>query len=84
MSANQVHFYTKPECKLCDEAKAMLETYQLMYEFEVIEHNIEENNQLHEQYFLKIPVVNIGEVELDATELNMATLDDVLSEKFKA
>ncbi len=77
---NQVHFYTKPSCKLCDDAKAMLDTYQLMYDFEIIEHNIEEDEQLLEKYFLTIPVIKINHKELDAAELNMATLDDFLSE----
>lgn len=75
----QVFFYTKPNCKLCEEAKNLLQTYQLMYDFDIVEHNIDEDDALLEKYFLTIPVVKINEEELDATNLDAGTLDDFLA-----
>ncbi|MGM0898720.1 MAG: glutaredoxin family protein [Bacillota bacterium] len=49
--------YTRPNCGLCDEAKAALLLLQEDYPFEFKEVNIEENEQLHEQYMLMIPVL---------------------------
>ncbi|MGP4073210.1 glutaredoxin family protein [Piscibacillus sp. B03] len=72
-------FYTKPGCKLCEEAKEQLQTYQLMYDFKILEHNIEEDDTLLETYFLTIPVVKIGEEELNASSLNAGTLDDFIT-----
>ncbi|MFD2639829.1 glutaredoxin family protein [Piscibacillus salipiscarius] len=76
----QVNFYTKPNCKLCDEIKEMLETYKLMYEFEIVEQNIEQDDQLLNKYFLTIPVVKVNNQELDVSELNAGSLDDLLKE----
>ncbi|GEL76584.1 glutaredoxin family protein [Tenuibacillus multivorans] len=73
-------FYTKPNCKLCDDAKALLETYQLMYSFDIEEHNIEEDDELLEKYFLTIPVIKYHDQEINAEELNPETLDTFLKE----
>ncbi|TFB24320.1 glutaredoxin family protein [Filobacillus milosensis] len=73
-----ITLFTKPNCKLCEDAKAMLETYQLMYNFEIVEQNIEDKDEWLEKYFLTIPVVKTKSYELDAHYLNMDTLDQFL------
>ncbi|MEK3976239.1 MULTISPECIES: glutaredoxin family protein [unclassified Psychrobacillus] len=58
-----VHFYTRPGCHLCDDARMMLKLVQEDVPFQIEEHNIEEDDQLHEKYMLMIPVVEYqGEI----------------------
>ena len=52
-----VHFYTRPGCHLCDDARMMLKLVQEDVPFQIEEHNIEKDDQLHEKYMLMIPVV---------------------------
>ncbi|MDN5709757.1 MAG: glutaredoxin family protein [Planococcus sp. (in: firmicutes)] len=49
--------YTRPNCGLCEEAKAALTLLQEDYPIDFREINIEEDEQLHEQYMLMIPVL---------------------------
>ncbi|KYG57563.1 glutaredoxin family protein [Planococcus maritimus] len=49
--------YTRPNCGLCEEAKAALRLMQEDYPIHFREVNIEEDEQLHEQYMLMIPVL---------------------------
>ena len=58
-----VHFYTRPGCHLCDDARMMLKLVQEDVPFQIEERNIEEDDQLHEKYMLMIPVVEYqGEI----------------------
>ncbi|WP_404337158.1 glutaredoxin family protein [Planococcus rifietoensis] len=49
--------YTRPNCGLCEEAKSALTLLQEDYPIDFREINIEEDEQLHEQYMLMIPVL---------------------------
>lgn len=52
-----IHFYTRPGCHLCDEARLMIGLVQEDFQLEVLEHNIEMDDELHEKYMLMIPVI---------------------------
>ncbi|GGA43565.1 glutaredoxin family protein [Psychrobacillus lasiicapitis] len=52
-----VHFYTRPGCHLCEDARIVLKLVQEDVPFEIKEYNIEEDDALHEKYMLMIPVV---------------------------
>lgn len=52
-----IHFYTRPGCHLCDEARLMIGLVQEDFQLEVLEHNIELDDELHEKYMLMIPVI---------------------------
>jgi len=54
-----VTLYTKPECSLCDDVKADLQTLQSIISFCFCECNIEEDPTLFEKYRYLIPVVDI-------------------------
>lgn len=54
-----VTLYTKPECSLCDDVKADLQTLQSAICFCLCECNIEEDPTLFEKYRYLIPVVDI-------------------------
>ena len=59
--------YGKPDCHLCDEARAVLERVRERRPFELVERDITEDEGLLRAYFERIPVVAIdGE---DAFEL---------------
>ncbi len=48
---------------MCDDARMMLKLVQEDVPFQIEEHNIEEDDQLHEKYMLIIPVVEYqGEI----------------------
>ncbi|OCS91653.1 glutaredoxin family protein [Caryophanon latum] len=49
--------YTRPNCPLCDDAKQLLHLLQDDFSFTWQEVNIEENDALHEQFCIMIPVI---------------------------
>ncbi len=60
MSVPIIHFYTKKNCPLCEEAKDLLKILQREMTFTLIEVDIYSNDKLLEQYGLMIPVVEIN------------------------
>ncbi|QFK73365.1 glutaredoxin family protein [Pradoshia sp. D12] len=67
-----IHFYTKKNCPLCEEAKDLLKILQRDMTFTLLEVDIYSNDKLLEQYGLMIPVVEIndqiiqyGRIDLD-------------------
>jgi len=67
-----IHFYTKKNCPLCEEAKDLLKILQREMTFTLLEVDIYSNDKLLEQYGLMIPVVEIndqviqyGRIDLD-------------------
>ncbi|QFF99961.1 glutaredoxin family protein [Psychrobacillus glaciei] len=69
-----VHFYTRPGCHLCEEARLMLKLVQEDIAFEIKEVNIEENEALHEKYMLMIPVVEFEDEIIQYGQVDYATL----------
>lgn len=53
----EVLFYTRPNCSLCEEARLMLQMAAEDVPIEIEEINIEDDDQIHEKYLLRIPVV---------------------------
>ncbi|MDV2582028.1 glutaredoxin family protein [Alkalibacillus haloalkaliphilus] len=82
MSYNKpiVYFYTKNNCKLCEDVKQLLQILQMDYQFTIVEQNIYKNDTLLEKYFLHIPVVKAGDMEISAEEISFATLEQFLQE----
>lgn len=67
-----VHFYTKKDCPLCEEAKDLLKLLQREIPFTLLEIDIYSNDKLLQQYGLMIPVVSLndeiiqyGKVDID-------------------
>jgi glutaredoxin len=56
--------YSKPDCHLCAEARAVLVKAQEELEFELSELDITTDEALHRAYFERIPVVALGGEEL--------------------
>lgn len=56
----RVEIYSKPDCHLCEEAKAILKKAQGTYDFELSEIDIREDSQIYEEYKEKIPFIFIN------------------------
>lgn len=63
-AAPLITVYSKPDCHLCDEAMAVLRRLQGEFAFELSELDITEDEQLHRDYFERIPVVLMDGEEL--------------------
>ena len=61
-----VKLLTKPGCHLCDDVKTELAALASDYPHTLEEVNIADSIHLFEKYHLTIPVVQIGDVELQA------------------
>lgn len=73
-----VHFYMRPGCHLCEEARLMLKLVQEDVAFEIKEVNIEEDEALHEKYMLMIPVVEFEDEIIQYGQVDYATLLEAL------
>jgi hypothetical protein len=54
-----VRIYSKPNCCLCEQAKAVLERVRERLPFELLEEDIRGSPELFERYRYDIPVVTI-------------------------
>jgi glutaredoxin len=54
-----IYLYGKPGCHLCDNVRAVLESRQPKYDFELREFDIMEDEGLFDKYVVDIPVVTI-------------------------
>lgn len=63
-SRRNVVLYGRPDCHLCDEARAGLERLQADgLDFEIEEVDIERDQELHARFLERIPVVEVdGEI----------------------
>lgn len=59
-----VTLYSKPDCHLCVEARAVLSRVQEELDFELRELDITTDEGLHRAYFERIPVVALGDDDL--------------------
>jgi glutaredoxin len=80
MPSPRVTLYARPDCHLCDEARAGLESLRADgHEFEIEEIDIDSDDRLHARFLERIPVIEldgliVGELGLDSDEL-LARLD---------
>ena len=73
----RVEIYTKPDCPLCDEGKALVEDAQDAVGFELQLHNILTDDAWHAQFRYFVPVVFVDgvrklELRFTADELSAA------------
>jgi glutaredoxin len=82
-SPRTVVLYGRPDCHLCEEARAALERLRAGgVEFELEEVDIERDEELHRRYLERIPVVELaGEIvsELHLDEDGLRARLDTLS-----
>jgi glutaredoxin len=56
--------YGRPGCHLCDDARAQLLALRRELGFDLVEHDIEADDDLHRRYLERIPVVVLDGEEL--------------------
>ncbi len=61
-----ITLYSKPGCHLCEDVKAILANLQARYPHQLVEIDIRGDRALFARYHLTIPVVQIGDVALEA------------------
>jgi len=59
-----VVLYSRPGCCLCDEARQVLERVRQRHPFVLRERDIEQDDALLRRYLERIPVVEIGGLEV--------------------
>ncbi|HEY2767266.1 MAG TPA: glutaredoxin family protein [Solirubrobacteraceae bacterium] len=59
-----VTLYTKSDCHLCEEARAVLDEVRAQQPFELAVRDITLDEDLHRAYFERIPVVSVDGEEL--------------------
>jgi glutaredoxin len=59
-----VVLYGKPDCHLCDDARAALERLRAEHPFQLVERDITEDDHLHRRYLERIPVIALDGEEL--------------------
>jgi uncharacterized membrane protein len=92
-----VTLYSRPECHLCDQVRADLESIREQIPHQLVEINIEENPELWKEYLVEIPVIKAGPyqlkapitkqqliVTLGAARDRLATLDKVNDPRYQA
>lgn len=73
-----VHFYTRPGCHLCEDARLMLKLVNEDVAFDINEVNIEEDDVLHEKYMLMIPVIESEGKIIQYGRVDYATILEAL------
>jgi glutaredoxin len=64
VNATRVVLYGRPDCHLCDDARAALERVRAERPFELVEVDIESDDDLLRRYLERIPVVEVAGEEL--------------------
>lgn len=62
----KIVLFTKSGCHLCDNVKAKLAVLQAEYPHTLDEIDITSDPELHKKYLITIPVLHIGDLELEA------------------
>ena len=66
LSMRTLTLYTKEGCGLCEEVKEQLATLAAAYPHKLIEVDITADPALFQQYRIIIPVLLVGDIELEA------------------
>ncbi|MGB3261241.1 glutaredoxin family protein [Paenisporosarcina sp.] len=69
-----VQFYTRPNCPLCEDARLMLELVKEDVVLHIEEINIEDNDDIHEKFLLRIPVIERDGVVIQEGRIDYPTL----------
>lgn len=68
---SKVTLYTRNKCPLCDEVRNLISLFNV----KVIEVDIETDPALLEKYMFEVPVLQIGEEELDYRSIDYLELE---------
>jgi glutaredoxin len=81
MPQTVITFYTRKRCPLCEKAKELILELQEEWNFSFEEIDIDESDELTEQYGIMIPVVHINGEEVAFGIINKMDIRNRLQEK---
>jgi hypothetical protein len=76
--SKQVILYSKPDCCLCDDLKALLQDIEDEFQFLLVERNIEHDLEKFDRFRYLIPVLDIENGPLLYPPHSAATIRDAL------
>jgi hypothetical protein len=79
--ALQIRFYEKSDCGLCGEAYRALTRVRMEMPLDIERINIEHDLALFDRYAIRIPVIAVGQEELDVAGLDEPALRRWLVER---
>ncbi|MBY0097038.1 glutaredoxin family protein [Mesobacillus maritimus] len=71
----------RQRCHLCEEAKGMLEDLQKNWHFEIVEVDIDQDDQLVEEYGITIPVIEVDGEEVQAGIIHKKSIIEAFTRK---
>lgn len=81
--APPVTLYTRADCPLCDEARALLDCLAANLGFTVEAVDIDADPELRSRYNYAVPVVAVGNEELARAPIRPAALEGSLRERYR-
>jgi glutaredoxin len=81
MPQTVITFYTRKRCPLCEKAKELILELKEEWRFSFEEIDIDESDELTEQYGIMIPVVHINGEEVAFGIINKMDIRNRLQEK---
>jgi glutaredoxin len=81
MPQTVITFYTRKRCPLCEKAKELVLELKEEWNFSFEEIDIDESDELTEQYGIMIPVVHINGEEVAFGIINKMDIRNRLQEK---
>lgn len=70
----EIYFYTRPKCSLCEEAKLNLQLVGEDIPLTIHEINIDDSDELTEEYGLMIPVITHNNDVIQYGQCDYATI----------
>lgn len=71
-------FYTKEMCSLCDDAEALLSSFENDYPHTLEKRDIYSREEWLEKYQLEIPVLEINGEQINCKEISFDTIEAFL------
>ena len=78
-----VTLYTRTDCHLCDQARALLDTLAEDLGFAVEAVDIDRNAELRARYGEAVPVIAVGGEEIARAPIRAAALEASLRERYR-
>ena len=81
--APPVTLYTRADCPLCDEARALLDALAATLGFTIEAVDIDSDPELRSRYNYAVPVIAVGSEEVARAPIRPAALEGSLRERYR-
>ncbi len=82
-AAGPVTLYTRADCPLCDEARALLDALAGRFGFAIEVVDIDAERELRARYNYAVPVIAVGGEEVARAPIRAAALEAALRERYR-